>query len=73
MLDLLSYAGMILLLAALIVNRKKPRLSNLMNLIGSICLTIWAVFFGAPAIVILDLVWFIISSIKLFKDVRKCQ
>lgn len=72
MLDLLSYVGMICLLSALLVNRKYWRLSDLVNVVGSVLLSVWAVIFSAWAIFILDLVWSIISTIKLIKDMRKC-
>ena len=73
MLDFLSYGGMICLLTALVLNRKYLRLSDALNLIGSLSLTIWAVVFQTWAIFILDFVWSIISIIKLLKDLRTCR
>ena len=70
MLDLLSYIGMAMLLLALLFNRKKHILSDLLNLLGSMFLTIWAVIFSVWAIFILDLVWSIISLANLIKDLR---
>jgi len=73
LLDFLSYGGMICLLTALVLNRKYLRLSDALNLIGSLSLTIWAVVFQTWAIFILDFVWSIISIIKLLKDLRTCR
>jgi len=70
MLDLLSYFGMIMLLLALLLNRKKHILSDLLNFLGSVFLTIWAVIFSAWAIFFLDLTWSGISIVNLIKDFR---
>ena len=70
MLDLLSYIGMAMLLLALLLNRKKHILSDLLNLLGSMFLTIWALIFSAWAIFILDLIWSVISAVTLIKDLR---
>jgi len=71
MLNLLSYIGMAMLLLALLFNRKKHILSDLLNLLGSMFLTIWAAIFSAWAIFFLDLIWSIISSATLIKDLKK--
>jgi len=70
MLDLMSYLGMICLLLALVFNRKRHLLSDVLNLVGSLSLTIWAAIFSAWAIFLLDAVWSIISVITLIKDYR---
>ena len=69
MLDLLSYLGMIMLLLALVLNRRKHILSDILNSFGSLSLTIWAFIFSVWAIFILDLIWSIISLVTLFKDI----
>jgi hypothetical protein len=71
MLDLLSYIGMVMLLLALPLNRKKHLTSDVFNLLGSLSLTVWANANQAWAIFILDFVWSIISTVSLIRDLRK--
>jgi len=68
--ELLSYVGLVCILLAQAINRKYYLSSDILNIVGSVVLVLWAFVFHAWAIFILDLVWSIIASIQLVRDLK---
>jgi len=71
LIEVISYIGMICLLVALVVNRKYHIITDILNVVGAILLVIWSYVFGAWAMLILDIVWGMVATMVLIKDIRK--